>query len=116
MVQTASLLLETTARDAEILTLDGAFDMSNASEFQLKVAEVLDAGAPFVVVDLRGVSFIDSKMLQELVDALRAAEDRAGPGSLCLVRPNPVVWKVFVLTGLSALFPAYGDLAEALAG
>jgi hypothetical protein len=32
-----------------------------------------------------------------------------------LVRPNPLVWRVFVLTGLSHSFSAFGRLDEALA-
>jgi anti-anti-sigma factor len=114
MVQTATVSLETTARDAEILTLDGQFDSSNAAEFERRIADALRAGAPLVVIDLRGVSFIDSTMIQALVNAHRTAEAQAGPGSLCLVRPNPVVWNVCVLCGLGALFPAFPTLSDAL--
>jgi anti-anti-sigma factor len=114
MAETATLSLETTARDAQILTLDGQFDVSKAQELEIMVADGLDAGTSFIVLDLRGLSSIDAGMLRALVDVLRIAERRAGLGSLCLVRPNPVIWKVFVLTGLSTLFPAFSDLSEAL--
>lgn len=111
----ASLSLDTIGRDAEILTLDGAFDLSNAPEFEHRMADALDAGRPSVVIDLRGVSFLDSAMLRALVKALGQAEERNGPGSLRLVRPNPGVWKLFVITGLSVLFPAFPALRDALA-
>lgn len=115
MAQTATVSLESTARNVEIVTLDGPFDLSNAPDFELRIADALDAGAPLVVVDLRGMSFIDSTMLRSLRNAQQAAELRGGAGTLCLVRPNPVVWKVFVLSGLSALFPAFDTLSDALA-
>ena len=115
MLQPATLSLETTARDAEVLTLDGPFDLSNAAAFELTISDLFEAGAPCVVVDLRGVSFLDSTMLRALVRVLRAAERRGGEGSFRIVRPNPVIWKVFVLTGLSGLFPAYPTLSKALA-
>jgi anti-anti-sigma factor len=115
MVQDATLSLEVTAREAEILTLDGAFDVSNVSVFHLRIADVLAVGAPRVIVDLRGVTLIDSAMLAALVNALRAAERRAGQGSFRVIRPNPFIWRVFVLAGLSGLFPAFSSLSEALA-
>jgi hypothetical protein len=32
-----------------------------------------------------------------------------------VIRPNPVVWRAFVLTGLSHKFSAFGRLDDALA-
>ena len=34
---------------------------------------------------------------------------------VAVIRPNPVVWRVFVLTGLSHNFSAFGRLDHALA-
>jgi hypothetical protein len=39
----------------------------------------------------------------------------AAGGQLALIRPNTTVWRVFVLTGLSHTFPAFGRLDDALA-
>ena len=36
-------------------------------------------------------------------------------GNLALIRPNPVVWRVFVLTDQSHSIAAFGRLDEALA-
>lgn len=43
--------------------LDGDFDRSNTAQFELALDQALDAGWPQLVVDLRGVSFLDSMML-----------------------------------------------------
>jgi anti-anti-sigma factor len=93
--------------------LDGDFDWSNAPQFKQALDHALDAGRPQLIVDLRGVSFLDSMMLAVLIRGL--GEAVAAGGHLALVRPNTTVWRVFVLTGLSHTFPAFGRLDEALA-
>jgi anti-sigma B factor antagonist len=115
MVHTAAFSLDATDRGPAILTLDGEFDRSEGPQFEQRMAEALDSGRTGVVVDLRGVSFLDPTMVLALVRGLRRAEKRNGLGSLHLVRPNPVVWRTFVLIGMSAIFPAFPTLRDALA-
>lgn len=98
---------------SELLTLDGEFDRSNAGQFEQALDDALHAGKPQLIVDLRGVSFLDSAMLRVLIRGL--GEALAGGGRLALIRPNEHIWRVFVLTGLSHTFPAFGRLDEALA-
>jgi anti-sigma B factor antagonist len=100
--------------ESEVLMLDGAFDRSNTLEFEEALADVLHAGRSQLIVDLRGVSFLDSAMLSALISGLGNAV--AQGGQLALIRPNATVWRVFVLTGLSQNFRAFGRLDEALAG
>ena len=99
---------------SEVLILDGDFDRSNAAQFEDALDDALHAGRPQLVVDLRGVISLDSTMLSVLIRSLGDA--LAEDSRLALIRPNPAVWRVFVLTGLSQTFPAYGRLDEALAG
>ena len=98
---------------AEVLMLDGAFDRSNATQVELALVDAIDAGKPQLVIDLRGVSFLDSTMLRMLIQGL--GETVARGARLALVRPNATVWRVFVLTGLSHSFHSFGRLDEALA-
>jgi anti-sigma B factor antagonist len=93
--------------------LDGDFDRSNTAQFEQALDDALGAGRPQLIVDLRGVSFLDSTMVRVLIRGLGDAV--AGGGQLALIRPNATVWRVFVLTGLSKSFPAFGRLDEALA-
>ena len=93
--------------------LDGAFDRANATQVELALGDAIDAGRPRLVIDLRGVSFLDSTMLRVLIQGLG---DTAARGArLVLIRPNATVWRVFVLTGLSQSFHSFGRLDEALA-
>jgi anti-sigma B factor antagonist len=93
--------------------LDGDFDRSNTAQFELALDQALDAGRPQLVVDLRGVSFLNSTLLRALIRGLGQAAARGG--ELALIRPNATVWRVLVLTGLSNNFPAFARLDEALA-
>ena len=107
-----SLATQPTGHRAQVLILEGVFDGSNSDRFERAIDDAIDAGRPDVIVDLRGVSFLDSKMLRALVRGLdrTRAEDRR----FALIRPNPHVWRVFVLTGLSRALPAFGGVADAL--
>jgi anti-anti-sigma factor len=98
----------------EVLTLDGAFDRSNAAQVELALGDAIDAAKPQLVIDLRGVSFLDSTMLRVLIQGL--GDTVARGAQLALIRPNATVWRVFVLTGLSQSFHSFGRLDEALAG
>jgi anti-sigma B factor antagonist len=98
---------------AQVLVLDGEFDRSNAAQFEQALHEALLAARPHVIVDLRGVSFLDSTMLSVLVRGI--GHGVTAGCQHALVRPNPLVWRLFVLTGLSHSFSAFGQLDEALA-
>ena len=98
---------------AEVLTLDGAFDRSNATQVELALGDAIGADKPQLVIDLRGVSFLDSTMLRVLIRGLGDTVERGA--QLALIRPNAMVWRMFVLTGLSHSFHSFGRLDEALA-
>ena len=96
---------------AQVLMLDGAFDRSNATEVESALGDAIDADKPQLVIDLRGVSFLDSTMIRVLIQGLGATT--AHGAKLALIRPNATVWRVFVLTGLSHTFQSFGRLDEA---
>jgi anti-anti-sigma factor len=98
---------------AEVVMLDGAFDRSNAAQVEVALGDAIDADRPQLVIDLRGVSFLDSTTLRVLIQGL--GDTTARGGQLALIRPNATVWRVFVLTGVSHSFDSFGRLDEALA-
>ena len=108
-----SLASEPAGQQAQVLILDGEFDVSSAARFERAIDDALDSGRPHLIVDLRGVSFLDSRMLLALIRALKQA--RARDAELALLHPNPHVWRLFVLTGLSEGFLVFRQLADAVA-
>jgi anti-sigma B factor antagonist len=85
-----------------VVRLAGELDLEVAGDVAAAVEELLDAGFPEVVVDLREVSFLDSSGVHMLVAARRSAERRRRAVSLI---PGPRnVQRVLELTGMEALF------------
>jgi anti-sigma B factor antagonist len=107
-----SVSSDVVAGGTEILALDGEFDLSNSADVEQRLSAASGPEGKDILVDLRGVRFVDSTMLQVLIRGLTRASQR-GTG-FALIRPNALVWRVFVLTGLSAHFLSYSSLHEAL--
>ena len=108
----ASISSHLIAGDTEIIPLDGEFDSSNAPDLERRLSAALGDEPTDVLVDLRGVSFFDSTAMMTLRRGLTQAR-RRGIG-FALIRPNPLVWRVFVLTGMSDNFLTYASISEAL--
>ena len=76
--------------------------------------ELTDNGPPKVVIDLEGVTFVDSTGLGSVIAALK--QIRGKQGELRLAAPNQQVRVVLELTTLDRVFPYYATVEEALAG
>jgi anti-anti-sigma factor len=91
-----------------VTTLDGAVTVAPTGELDMETCPLLerelerarDAGAEALVVDLRGVTFIDSSAIHLL---LRWADEAEGTGPELRVLPgNGRVRRVFEVTGVTA--------------
>jgi anti-sigma B factor antagonist len=107
-----ALSSETLHCGVQLVTLDGEFDISHTPQIGYRLSDIVGACEGRIVVDLRGVSFLDSKMVGTLVRVFRQAEHRGC--RLALVRPNPHVWRVFEVGGVSEMFLSFGELRDAL--
>jgi anti-sigma B factor antagonist len=84
-----------------VLTLAGELDLATAPVLQERLDATLQGGA-VVVIDLSGLSFIDSSGLGMLVQAERRL--RESGGQLVLVRGPRAAHRPFELTGLDSYF------------
>jgi anti-sigma B factor antagonist len=91
-------------RDGHIvLRLSGELDMSAKWLFQERLTDVIEANDDDgILVDLAGVSFIDSTALAVLIRAHQQL-DAAGR-KLLIARPSRPVVRVFEVAGLGAVF------------
>ncbi len=96
---------------ASVITVTGEVDAHTAPVVRDAVEAVIAPQAQ-VVVDLSGVTFLDSTGLGVFVTALKHL--RETDGSLDLVVTSPRVLKVFELTGLDVVIPIHEELASAL--
>ena len=92
------------------VVLTGELDIATHGEAEAKLRQAQESGASVIVLDLRGLSFMDSTGLRLLVQAdLRARE--AGQ-RLAIVRGPDAVHRVLEITGLDAKLDLIGDPAE----
>jgi len=94
-----------------LLTVTGELDLSSAPRLKWALAEVLDAGASRIVVDLSPVTFIDSTALGVLVGVQRSLSVGA---QLAIVCAHANVLKILELTGLDGTFDVFETLDGAL--
>ena len=96
-----------------VLDVAGEVDVYSAPALRERVTSLLQPDSTQLVVDLTGISFIDSTGLGVLV----AGQNRAGElgGGLSLVCQQERVLKLFRITGLDQVFAIFPTLSEALA-
>ena len=92
----------------------GRLDVAGAPALKDAISEALKNGQPRVVLDLEGVSFVDSTGLGSVIAALKQV--RSSQGDLRLAAPNQQVRVVLELTTLDRVFPYYSTVEEALSG
>ena len=98
--------------DRLIVALDGDVDLNRAPEIRRLLLDCVARGLD-VLVDLSGVTYIDSSGIASLVEALQEA-GKNGTG-LGLVAVSDDARKVFELARLDKVFAIHSDLDTALA-
>jgi anti-sigma B factor antagonist len=95
----------------QVLRLAGEVDVATAPRLRDRLVQLITEGPPQVVVDLSGLTFIDSMGLGALVSGLKRA--RAHDGDLRLAGASDHVAKVLNITRLDQAF-VVGDTVEAV--
>ena len=93
--------------ESVVVTVNGEVDLATAPELEACVLRALEGAPSSVVLDLGGLTFIDSSGLRTLVSASRAA---ATHGATLALRNVPShAQRVLDLTGLADSFPVADD-------
>ena len=95
-----------------VITAEGEFDLYSSPLLRQPLLDELQAGRPWLVVDLSTVTFLSSTALEVLVAA--AKRSKAANGCLRLVAPSRQLLRLFELTDLIRFFEIYSSVAEAL--
>ncbi|HEY5252507.1 MAG TPA: STAS domain-containing protein [Acidimicrobiales bacterium] len=85
-----------------VVKVFGEVDIETSPALEEQLRSVLDQGHPSLLVDLAGVTFLDSTGLSVLIGGLRRCQDLGG--ELHLISPRPNVRKVLEVTGLMDTF------------
>ncbi len=92
----------------------GRLDVAGAPALKDAISEAVKNGPQRVVIDMEGVSFVDSTGLSSVIAVLKQL--RSSQGELRLAAPNQQVRVVLELTTLDRVFPYYATVEEALTG
>jgi anti-sigma B factor antagonist len=96
-----------------ILTLNGDLVIGEAeSTFKKTVTRLLEEGKVNLLVDLKGVGFLDSSGLGALVRALTNSQKEGGQTKL--VNAGPQIRKLLEMTKLDSVFELHDDLSTAI--
>ena len=110
--------LEVQTRQADngvtVVAPTGRLDVAGAPALKETISEVVKNGPPKVVIDMEGVSFVNSTGLGSVIAVLKQL--RSSQGELRLAAPNQQVRVVLELTTLDRVFPYYATVEEALTG
>jgi anti-anti-sigma factor len=101
-----------TRRDGQraIVTVGGEVDLETASQLGEQALEALREVSPHLVVDLAGVTFMDSTGLKVLLSIRRRAD--LADGSFAVAGATRTVRRILALTGLDQTFTLYDSLAD----
>jgi anti-sigma B factor antagonist len=100
--------------DACVIAVGGELDLHSIEPLRERLDEVIEGGARRVLVDLMGVTFIESASLGVLVNAAKTL--RSAGGTLVLVADDVRVTRTLEISGLDEFFHVDPSLPEAIHG
>lgn len=95
------------------LAVRGEVDVATAPTLREHLYGAVDRGVGVVIVDLSGVTFIDSTALGVLIGAHERSIERGV--QLRIILKEARIVKIFEITGLTELFSIFPTVAEAVA-
>jgi len=101
-------------RQVGVVVATGEVDLATVPAFRQAISDHLASGLALLLLDMRGVTFIDSTGLGVLVGANKKTTGLGG--SMRLVCDNPRILRLLKITGLSRAFAVLPTREEALDG
>jgi len=96
----------------QIVAPGGELDVAIAPELRELLKQVIETGAKKILVDMRGVLFIDSSCLGVLVNAHKLALTKGAV--IKFAQPNEQVRKIFELTRIDKHLAFYAAMEDAV--
>ena len=96
-----------------VLAVHGDTDMHVVDELKVRLSEAIDEAPTALVLDLTGVTFLDSMALGVLLGGLKRVGETGG--RLRVVTPRAEIRRIFEVTMLDQLFEIDSSRDEALA-
>jgi anti-anti-sigma factor len=100
--------------DQVVFVVSGSMDAENAPQFDAECKARIAEGPKNLVVDLGELTYVSSMGLRSFISVAKTLQGKGGALRIC--RLNGLVKRVFEITGLMELFPAYESVESALIG
>lgn len=97
-----------------LVSVVGEVDVATAPQLRDSLGDAVAEGFPTVVVDLTGVTFLDSTTLGVLIEAKKLCDDEDGAMRIAVSEPR--ILKIFEITGLIEFFDIRSTRAKAIVG
>ena len=97
-----------------LLTLTGEVDLYTAPRFKDDLVALIESDAADVVIDLSGVTFIDSTALGVIISGVKRLHER--DGRLAIVAGSRPVVRILDITGLDRVLTIFDTKEAAFAG
>lgn len=97
-----------------VIAPEGEIDLHSSALVKDQLEPLIEAKRPRVVVDLSGVSYVDSSGLAVFIEAMQRVQSYGGVFALCGMRPN--VQHIMEIARLDQVFRIYPTRDEAVAG
>jgi anti-sigma B factor antagonist len=97
-----------------VVAVSGEVDMASAPQLWDRLQEAVAEGSPIVIVDLVGVTFIDSTALGVLIEGKKLCDSEGRAMRIAVSEPQII--KIFEITGLTELFDIHPTRDQAIVG
>ena len=107
--------LETAFRDIDgkrVLDVVGEIDVYTAPQFKEAVNSILEAGQNHLLINMAGVTYMDSSGFGALLSATKRLKPKGG--TVNLVKCNSAIDRILRITRLNQIFATYDNLDEAI--
>jgi anti-sigma B factor antagonist len=94
-----------------VVAPQGELDIATSQLFRQHLAGLAEPAPPQVVLDLSGVTFMDSAYLGEIIRGMK--HFRGLGGDLSLAAGPPQILKLLDITGLATIFRVWATIDEA---
>lgn len=95
-----------------VIDLSGTLDVAHQVKFKEALVKEIPPDKPQVVLNFKGVDFIDSSCLGALIAIARTVREKGGDVKLASL--NSEVTSVFQITRLDKIFPIFEKTEEAV--
>lgn len=101
-------------KGVKVLSVSGDIDMYSSPALRKELLALVERKVSQVVVDFRGVSYIDSSGIATFVEGLKGVKLYGGELKFAGIPPR--IGEIFSFSKLDRVFPLYGSIEDAVDG